>query len=211
LLWAERNCIDRRHVEEVMTRKRIVTALAGLLLVGCAEADAEPTADPDPEPSLESGTEPGVPPPVTVRFDGRSAELAAWTFCYGNACADGVPPENPVDVGRPAEVYVAFPVPDWTFTAVFQPAGDECGRQHDVPLEPVGDGVFLLRPAGYADTYDVTLAGWGDGEGDLYVTFRWTTPTDGPLPEPTARLAVLADHDGEVDSYGVELMATALS
>jgi len=60
-----------------------------------------------------------------------------------------------------------------------------------------------VRPAGPADTYDVTLFGRGDG--DLFVTFRWTTPQDGPMPVPDARLAVLADHDGEVGSYGVEL------
>jgi hypothetical protein len=60
-----------------------------------------------------------------------------------------------------------------------------------------------VRPAGPADTYDVTLFGRGDG--DLFVTFRWTTPSDGPMPVPSARLAILANHDGEVDSYGVEL------
>ena len=61
----------------------------------------------------------------------------------------------------------------------------------------------MLRPAGFADTYDVTLMGRGNG--DLFTTFRWTTPVDGPLPRPSARLAVLSDHDGEIDSYGVEL------
>ncbi len=73
----------------------------------------------------------------------------------------------------------------------------------------MGEGRFVLRPAGYADTYDVTLFGRGDG--DLFTTFRWTTPTDGPLPKPKARLAVLAGHDGQVDSYGVELQVTNLS
>jgi hypothetical protein len=61
----------------------------------------------------------------------------------------------------------------------------------------------VLRPAGFADTYDVTLMGRGNG--DLFTTFRWTTPVDGPLPKPSARLAVLSEHDGAVDSYGVEL------
>ena len=35
--------------------------------------------------------------------------------------------------------------------------------------------------------------------------FRWETPVAGEMPDPTARAAVLADHDGELDSYGVEL------
>ena len=60
-----------------------------------------------------------------------------------------------------------------------------------------------MRPAGPADTYDVTLFGRGDG--DLFVTFRWTTPSDGPMPVPSARLAILADHDGAMDSDGLEL------
>jgi hypothetical protein len=55
----------------------------------------------------------------------------------------------------------------------------------------------------------VTL--FGQGDGDLFATFRWTTPADGPLPTPEARLAVLADHDGRVDSYGVELELTNLA
>ena len=95
------------------------------------------------------------------------------------------------------------PLESWHFNASFQPSGKRCGRIQTVTLEEAGDGSFVLRPAGYAGTYDVTLNGRGDG--DLFTTFRWTTPTDGPLHKPRARLAVLADHDGEVDSYGVEL------
>jgi hypothetical protein len=72
-----------------------------------------------------------------------------------------------------------------------------------------GDGSFVLRPIGHADTYDVTL--FGQGQGDLVVTFRWTTPIDGPLPEPEARLAVLAENDGHVDSYGIELEVSNLA
>ena len=34
---------------------------------------------------------------------------------------------------------------------------------------------------------------------------RWRTPADGPMPEPSARLALIADNDGEPDSYGLEL------
>jgi hypothetical protein len=77
------------------------------------------------------------------------------------------------------------------------------------PLMETGDGSFVLRPIGHADTYDVTL--FGQGNGDLFVTFRWTTPIDGPLPEPEARLAVLADHDGQTGSYGVELEVSNLA
>jgi hypothetical protein len=144
-----------------------------------------------------------APPPVTVRSGDRSIELRPWTYCYGNGCVDGIPPADPPDIGSPEQVVVEYPLAGWSFTASFRPADDECGRQQDVPLEPRGDRTQVLSPAGHAATYEVTL--FGEGNGDLFVTFRWTTPSDGPLPAPEARLAVLADHDGRVDSDGVEL------
>jgi hypothetical protein len=149
------------------------------------------------------------PPPVTVRFFDETAALEAWTYCYGSVCADGMPPSDPHDVGSPEEVVVEFPLAGWSFTASFRPAGEECGRVQEAPLEAAGEGRFLLRPVGYADAYDVTLFGRGDG--DLFTTFRWTTPGDGPLPTPEARLAVLADHDGRTDSYGIELEVSNLA
>ena len=151
-----------------------------------------------------------APPPVTVRSGDRSIDLTAWTYCFGNICADGSPPADPPDVGSPKEVAVEFPLSGWSFTASFVPAGKkECGRVQRGPLMETGDGSFVLRPIGHADTYDVTL--FGVGNGDLFVTFRWTTPIDGPLPEPEARLAVLADHDGQTDSYGIELEVSNLA
>ena len=179
----------------------------------------EASASPAPQDEASAGPEKSLeiiqagprkpPPPVTVRFFDDSFELEAWTFCYGSVCADGSPPANPPDVGSPDEVVLEFPLSGWSFEASFSPADTKCGRIQTVQAEPIGDGRFLLRPAGYADTYDVTL--FGRGEGDLFTTFRWTTPTDGQLPEPEARLAVLAGHDGQVDSYGVELEARNLA
>jgi len=177
------------------------------------EVVAGPTTT--PPPATSTATEPAVPtesdapPPVTVRFFDQSVALRAWTYCYGSVCADGSPPAAPADVGSPDQVLVEFPLPDWSFTASFQPAGKPCGRIQEASLEPAGDGRFVLLPVGRADTYDVTLFGRGDG--DLFTTFRWTTPADGALPTPEARLAVLAGHDGEVDSYGVELELTNLA
>jgi hypothetical protein len=173
------------------------------------EEVAEPATAPPPARTTTTPTEPVVPtesdapPPVTVRFFDQSVALRAWTYCDRTLCADGAPPAAPADVGSPGEVLVEFPLPDWKFTASFQPAGKRCGRIQEAALEPAGEGRFVLRPAGRAGSYDVTLFGRGDG--DLFTTFRWTTPTDGPLPEPQARLAVLAGDDGEVLSYGVEL------
>ncbi len=194
---------------------RWVAVVAALLLLGaCARLDDSLRAGPSTGPSpageeRELGSEYESPPAVTVRYAGGSFELEAWSYCYLNACVDGAPREPLPDVGDPSEVIVEFSLEGWTFGATFTPAGKRCGREQAVDLEPRADGTFLLRPAGFADTYDVTLT--GQGVGDLAVSFRWTTPADGPLAEPDARLAVLADHDGGVDSYGVELMLTNLA
>ncbi|MGI8775580.1 MAG: hypothetical protein ACR2KQ_11355 [Actinomycetota bacterium] len=198
--------------------KAAIALAAMLLLSGCGDPQTsstaggqKPVADPSQpdsaqqEPSdHERDSDLESPPPVRISYAGGSAELEPWTFCFGNGCADGEPPAELHDVGEPAKVRVDYPLQDWSFEASFKEAGKECGgRVQTVPLQEQPDGSFLLRPAGYARTYDVTLMGRGNG--DLFVTFRWTTPQDGPLPEPGARLAVLADHDGEMDSYGIEL------
>jgi len=59
---------------------------------------------------------------------------------------------------------------------------------------------------------DRVFAGlFAQGVGDMVAAFRWTTPADGELPTPRARLAVIADHDETPDSYGVELMVSNLA
>ena len=204
----------------------ILALVCLFVFAACGEPDrsagpgsqAASTETPSEEPTEATSTEtpgepiePGrleAPPPVTIRYFDEAIELDAWTYCYKNGCADGSPPTNPPDVGNPASIIVEFPLSGWSFSAEFRPTGEKCGRVQQTPLEPDGDGRFELEPAGHADTYDVTL--FGQGDGDLFVTFRWTTPTDGPLPKPEARLAVLANHDGEPDSYGVELEVTNL-
>lgn len=160
----------------------------------------------DPEPP-DVGSH--APPKVTVQGAGEPIELTAWTFCYSSMCADGMPPEDPPDVGRTDQVAVRFPLDGWTFEADFVPVDQSCPRHHSLPLRRDDDGSWVLEPAGKAGTYDVTLSGRGDG--DLFVTFRWTTTADGPLPVPAARMAVLADHDGALDSYGVELSLSNLA
>lgn len=211
------------NVSRSWTLVRIALVVA-LLIGACGEAgDSRPDADPlakttaspqvpDDPVRHDDRDEPGLgfdrPPPVTVRFGDDAIELEAWTFCYDTGCADGAPPKNPPDVGNPEEVHVEFPLEDWSFRASFEAADQKCPRVQTTSLERTADG-FVLRPIGHADAYDVTLFGRGDG--DLFVTFRWTTPVDGPLPEPKARTAILADHDGQVDSYGIELSISNLA
>lgn len=156
-----------------------------------------------PTPTAHGGFD--RPPPVTILWGDQSAELEPWTWCYGNTCADGAPPENPVHVGSPEQVMVDYSLRDWTFKAYFTPAGEPCGRTQSARLEELADGRFVVTPRGYAGTYDVTLAGRGRDGGDLFVTFRWTTPFDGPLPKPKAYIGVVTDDDGEYYSYGAEL------
>lgn len=184
-----------------MTRRLLPAATAFAALAVLATGCGSLTAVGNTSPGIAIDT----PPPVEIAYDGGTASLRPWTFCYANGCADGVPPEEPHFVGSPTEVRVTYPLDRWTFSADFTPAGERCGRHQYVELEPGPDGVTVVRPVGPAGTYDVNLAGLQEGGGDLVTTFRWETPTAGEMPEPTARAAVLADHDGELDSYGVEL------
>lgn len=204
---------------EAMRTKLVQLALLvfGLVFVaGCGAAQPQQSERPgaraskqDPVDDHDLPDDLKAPPPVTIRYGDDAVELQPWTYCYGTGCADGIPPEDPHDIGSPSEVIIEFPLEGWTFGASFKTADGDCARDFPAETEGLGDGRFLLRPAGYAGTYDVTVS--GDGGGDLFVTFRWTTPSDGPLPAPKARLAVLADHDGELDSYGVELALSDLA
>lgn len=185
----------------------VVVGLAGCASVAPPRGGGEQATGDGREPQI-GGPAFDAPPPVTVRAGTTSFDLEAWTYCFGSGCADGFPPEDPPDLGRAPQIEVEFPLDAWTFDAEFVPVGDPCPRRHSVPVETTGAGTYVVRPAGHADTYDVTL--FGRGNGDLFVTFRWTTPTEGPMPVPDARLAVLADHDGTVDSYGIELEVSDL-
>ena len=203
-------------VPSQMRSTRHILLAAGVMSVVSLTACADPIGPSSGGSATPTTSSPGTgeehesdaPPPVTVLSGDRSTDLIAWTYCFGNICADGSPPADPPDLGSPEEVAVEFPLSGWSFTASFVPAGKRCGRVQQVPLAEIADGRFMIRPVGHADTYDVTL--FGRGNGDLFVTFRWTTPTDGPLPKPEARLAVLAGHDGQIDSYGIELEVSNL-
>lgn len=207
------------HLKSMKRRAAVAGLCALLVLTACAseEGGTEATSNPSltangpaertmPAKGHErsgGGRGPKAPPPVTIRYHDQKARLEPWTFCYGNGCADGAPPANPLDVGSPDQVEVEYPLDGWTFRASFEPADEKCGRIQSVPLRRNDGGGFIVEPAGYADTYDVTLSGRGDG--DLFVTFRWTTPHDGPLPRPSAYLGVITDDDELITSYGIEM------
>ncbi|WP_298805377.1 hypothetical protein [uncultured Pseudokineococcus sp.] len=152
----------------------------------------------------------GGPPSVVVRGEGDAVALAPWTWCWTSGCADGLPPQDPTDLGSAEELLVGFPADGWDFEAVLRPAGQPCGPAQTVPLERTAAGEHRVLPAGPAGTYDVDLLGRGP-QGDVVVTVRWTTEADGPLPSPVASLGVLSQDDGTVDSYGVELLLDDLA
>ncbi len=146
------------------------------------------------------------PPPVTLHLDDGDLELDAWAWCWENGCVDGWHGNDLESVGSPSEVAFSFPEEDWEFTATFNEHGvKKCPRRISVPASARDDGTWLVQPTGPAGVWDVDLFGQGPG-GDVITTFTWTTPTGGSLPEPaTGSAAVLADNDGELDSYGVEI------
>lgn len=164
---------------------------------------------PSPTATTTHGTTmKGGPPPFRIQYDGKEVRLRPHTYCYGNACVDGFDPD-PVDLGSPAEVRVFVPrvFPELE-VALHEHVSDvdeaRCeGRGFAAPTEDLGGGWYLVRPFGPAGSYDLSL--FAHGGGDMAAELRWTTPADGPSPTPSARLALIADHDGEPDSYGLEL------
>ncbi|UUZ59220.1 hypothetical protein [Nocardioides sp. B-3] len=73
-------------------------------------------------------------------------------------------------------------------------------------VEKIGDHTHRVFPAGRAGTWHVDVFGRGESGGDVITTFARTTTTDGDFPQAASgTAAVLADHDGVLDSYGVEL------
>ncbi len=154
----------------------------------------------------------GVAPPITLDLDGHRVDLDPWTTCYGNGCWDGAPRAPYVDVGDRDTVPFSFPEPEWEFTATFRNGEHtDCPRSITVPVRRTSDRTFEVTPAGPAGRWLVDLSGAGPG-GDVITTFAWTTSRDGALPGPaTGSAAVLADHDGDLDSYGVEVFVQDLA
>lgn len=207
----------------MLRRGGAVVAL--LLAVSACGADPNaprsggaPWAQRSPEPGaatftttagpVVAGTGIKGPPPYRLRYGSREMALMPHSWCYNTNCVDGGV-KRPPSVGSPSAIRVYVPVNGWDLVATFRSAHQPCGRWQTVrPTKR--DGWYNLKPAGYAGRYDVDLASKGGG-GSMAATFRWNTPTDGALPTPHARLALLSALGGQVDSYGVELMLENLA
>lgn len=213
---------------------RTVPVVAAMLLT-CAcggqpsltvhESPTSTPSGPAPTVTRTSGAQPdGIPgsdppAPFRVRYDGQELVLHPHTYCLG-ACVDGVALDAP-EVGSPAELQVYVPVEEFTLSAHAreltreprpnQPSFDaSCGgRTFALPVEDLGEGWYAVRPAGPAAHYEIDL--FAQGGGDMIASLRWWTPADRALPEPSARLALIADHDGRPDSYGLELAIDELA
>ncbi|MBS2937801.1 hypothetical protein KDN32_08595 [Nocardioides sp. J2M5] len=206
--------------------RTVLVAAAALVLTACG-ASTPGTVAPaprSPATTVPSGLEVPAerspdsfsidrPPQFHVLTPDGQRSLSPWTICYASGCADGGPSDTPPSVGTPTALEFAFDLPGWTFDATFREHGTRagCGRQVTVPVETTGERTFRVPPAGPAGDWDVDLFGRGPTGGDAVTTVRWHTPTDGTFPDAaTGQAAVLADHDGTLDSYGVELFVSDL-
>jgi hypothetical protein len=184
--------------------------VVALVLAGCGDVHHGHAAGP-----RNTATAPEPPalgaPAIRLHLDAGPVDLEPWTACYGNGCYDGSPPETLVDVGRTDAVEFSFAREGWTFDATFREAGARCPRVITVPTTKVSATRFRVEPTGNASQWDVDVFGRGPG-GDVIATFQWGTGRAGTFPDAaTGTVAVLADHDGTLDSYGVELGVSDLA
>jgi len=195
------------------------TALAGAALAGCATTQTTaraPASVPSPTATLHSGEEHGIeeiaqPQGFVVRYGLTELHVRLHTYCYSGGCVDGFDPD-PASVGDADELFVFLPVAGLDQLYASQaPAGDDCtGRSVESVVTELGDGWWSVRPAGPADEYRLDLFASGSA-GDMAAAVLWSTPHDEPLPPVTSSVVVVADHDGEPDSYGVELYVQNLA
>lgn len=203
--------------------RRIALAAAALiaatsLLSACATAPRTPTEPPGavPQPTattVHGDAGAGAPPPFQIRYDESELILAPSSWCYRNGCADGLDMDPP-SVGSPEELLVFLPVAGFTHLSASQVSGERFAcdsRTLDAEVEEVGDGWWRVRPLGPADDYTLDLFATGDGAGDMAASLRWTTTSDGPLPEASSSLVLIVDHDGAPDSYGLEFSVRDLA
>jgi hypothetical protein len=200
-----------------------------LLLAACGQegltaVDPPSTTPSGPAPTATSTggvrhSEPVGPPPFRVRYDRQELVLHPHTSCY-DGCVDGVD-SDPPDIGSPAEIQVYVPVEEFELSVYAreltspprpgEPTFDATcgGRSFEMPVEDLGDGWYSVRASGPAAHYAIEL--FAQGGGDMIGSLRWRTPAAGPMPAPSARLALIADNDGEPDSYGLELAVEDLA
>ena len=170
------------------------------------------TETPRPEPTYEWS---GQPSPVVLRLADRDLELKPSSYCWngppnrkgsspGMCISGSAQTKDLASAGSPDSVDFWFGVEDWDFQASFTQLGADCPREHTVQATRTGDQTFRLEPAGLAGRYRVDLFGRGQ-HGSVSTSFLWTTPTDGPIDQPTADIALISGDSGELWAYQLEV------
>lgn len=219
-------------------RRYLAVTAACLLLAGCGTKSPESSPRPEAHPAAPTSAPTSGPDQAAaaalasyttgevpqfswgdklfhfVAEDGSIVDRAPWTACLSNGCWDGAPTlGGPVhSVGSPDALYFAFDYPGWTFHDVsFNPVDETCHqRVITVRATQVSDQVFRIDPAGAPGPWRVDVFGRGP-QGDAVASVLWNTPSPGTRGAPAAGIsAVLAAHDGRLDSYGVELSLSRL-
>lgn len=193
----------------------IVLSLA--LLSGCGSRPMgdPPGSAPSPTQVIEHtngySDGPRSPGSFVVRYGETELHLDPTTYCYSNGCVDGMDPDPP-EIGAHDEILVFVPVRDFTQLSANQRRGDDycTARQLAAETTDLGEGWWRVTPQGPAGDYIVSLFAGGDGSGDMIADLVWTTP-EAPLPSAAASLALIVDHDGAPDSYGLELAINGLT
>lgn len=171
-----------------------------------------PTETARPEPTYKWS---GQPSPVVLRLTDRDLKLKPGAYCWNGPpnrkgispaiCASGFMQTMDLEgVGSPASVDFWFGVEGWDFQASFTELGVDCPREQTVQATRTGDQTFRLEPAGLAGHYRVDLFGRGH-HGSLSTSFLWTTPTDGPIDQPAADIALISGDSEELWAYQLEV------
>ena len=171
-------------------------AVLAVLVAGCA-----------------SGTS-GAPedvPDVEIQNGDQVLWLRPTSACWSFGCFDGPRPDPLESAGEASFLTVRFPKPTWEFSALLTQDLEACQpRQLHADLTPNHDGTWRLDQQGPAGDWAVDVFGYADGQGDVAASFAWTSTGDGELPPATGTLIALADHDVELDSYGIEFSIAGL-
>ena len=171
-------------------------AALALLMAGCA-------------PGSSGGPE--DVPDVEVQNGDQVLWLRPSSACWSFGCFDGPRPDPLESAGTSTELSVRFPKPNWEFSALLTQDLDACQpRELHAQLTSNRDGTWNLQQQGPAGDWVVDVFGFADGEGDVASSFTWTTSADGELPPARGTLIALADHDVELDSYGIEFFVAGL-
>ncbi|UDY25127.1 hypothetical protein [Nocardioides sp. Kera G14] len=183
--------------------------------VPAASQTPSPTAVPTAWPmKVPSGPDDHVPA-LVVHLPDHDVALRPWTICgFGfGGCADGAPglagtlPR--LDGGATADFRFLPEVDSITATAV--QVDRDCPRWLSASVDDLGSGEYGVHPVGPAGLWRIDVTAARKGE-DAHYSFEWRTDTTTAVTTPVdSTLAVLADHDGQLDSYGVELGVNGLA